>query len=664
MFLTEKIQQLDNLASPASKSAPPLCVKEELYGKIVESVKSADSQFLLDSILEQGLVDGDLFWDLTAVMSPSLSTENLLHRPNFFNTIRRCLVHFSYHGRPKELVLAFLEQLEGFIDDASYLAILPCLQVSLLRLQVKREKSLELALDTVGAHITGIPISVSSYLDCDEQTSVMEMDRFLDVVHAFVDFMQPFVSCDSEEGPGRLLEIDLLKNHLFQLLAHPLVFMDFCNPQVGGKVNNMSNRSLADTVVNSICALDSDLYRLLMHDAADGVVELSDHPDRDFANAEIGQLTMIITDDDEVCDGSETVVHGTGSRHPSRLKLPVLSVACLAYLVQVEGFGRGCWPLVPSLTYLFHANLQFVAILLSSTSYSVVHKGLGLLLSRLDTLPDRSLDGDVMNSARLPHILNTVISLMQHCSSSNLRLLALRIFRTFFGKLGCQGKHDAFRSVLGSCDHVGVRAIVVGMLKNEIDATLRLSDSNVTLLSNPCLNDGISDTRLDGNGVSAFMGCEAVLNYFTGQSLEMFLGMIVRLPDGLGTDLLAEFDLIMSTLNLLRFLVLRDGASCNRTGIWSMVSWLRCDYLLPLGTSLDLSMAHYRSVADDLIREDCSADVENGNPEISIVVSGTQLPCMSREETLSVLHSILNTLDTIKCVLGRVSELVDNGRAG
>ena len=198
---------------------PPLSSKEELMGCVAECVDTLDSRSLQAYILEQRLADQDQFWDLTSLLAPTLTSENLEKHPRFFTTARRCIALFARQGKAKEMVLALLEQLEGFKDDAMFLALLPCLQDSLLRLPVKRGRSLELVMDTLGCHVAGVPQPTNWNLE-GEETKLLETDetirRYIDIVPALLDFMKPFLDSVGEggdTGSGRAWEKRVLKKH-------------------------------------------------------------------------------------------------------------------------------------------------------------------------------------------------------------------------------------------------------------------------------------------------------------------------------------------------------------------------------------------------------------------------------------------------------------------
>ncbi|XP_076449362.1 glomulin-like [Babylonia areolata] len=650
---------------------PPVTDKEELLGRIAESVTAEDARTLQAYILEQRLPHPDQFWELTMLMAPCLTTENLTDKPQFFTTVRRCLVHFSRHGKPKEMVLAFLEQLEGFHDDARFICILPCLQNALLQLPVKRGRSLELALDTLSCHITAIPALQNLNLE-GEEIKLLETDetvsRFLNVVPAFLDFIRPFlegVSSDGD-GSGRQWELKVMKKHLLQLLQHPLSFLDLrFNPKE--RSPKTYSRETAETVVQCLTMIEKNFYRLLIQNPADGNSTFSDvvqkAKESSPSSADVEDIDM-----DEENRENERRALGVGegkTEDNQEVMLSRMSAACLLYLVEVEGQGQQCWPAVLSAQHLLHASLPYVHLLLTTPTQTIVYKGLALLSFHLACITHFSLDADFLDDSNVMPVINALITVMRSCPIRELRVSALSVFRAFFPCLTCSGRYQLMKSILASCEHAGVKAVVVGMLKNEIDMALsKLQHAHAGVVNNTITAKlellGDSTKSKDSTTV-ARKEAEVLSEYFFHNRLKQLLVLVTRLSDGAATDLLEESDMIMATLNLLRYLVLRDSRHSNQTGIWGMWGWLEEDYLSKVRVGLDMSVGHYQLELKSLTNKRPGGGGAQQQQEIEAAVSvaGMTLPPMTHEQRLNVMNSALTTFDMIKCVLARLCELID-----
>uniref|UniRef100_A0A8C6YUX6 Glomulin, FKBP associated protein n=1 Tax=Nothoprocta perdicaria TaxID=30464 RepID=A0A8C6YUX6_NOTPE len=112
---------------------------------------------------------------------------------------------------------------------------------------------------------------------------------------------------------------------------------------------------------------------------------------------------------------------------------------------------------------------------------------------------------------------------------------------------------------------------------------------------------------------------------------------------------------IMASLNLLRYLMIKDGEYDNQTGVWTMLAKIEQNFLKPLRVGLNMSKAHYEAEIKNKKenRRGCS------NTVCSVTVSGEKLPAMTTEMQLQVLRSALFTFDLIESVLARVEELIE-----
>nr|CAD7432047.1 unnamed protein product [Timema monikensis] len=135
-----------------------------------------------------------------------------------------------------------------------------------------------------------------------------------------------------------------------------------------------------------------------------------------------------------------------------------------------------------------------------------------------------------------------------------------------------------------------------------------------------------------------------------------------NLPNGAESDLVELGDQIVSALNLVRFLVLRDKD--NLTGIWDCVSDLEYYFFEPLKRGLIISRAHFELKLNELkqerIEENKGMMVKRGQ-EVTITIGGQQLPNLPYENKVSVINSAMNAFDLMEGLLGRVVGSKDSG---
>uniref|UniRef100_A0A8C4VTC8 Glomulin, FKBP associated protein n=1 Tax=Gopherus evgoodei TaxID=1825980 RepID=A0A8C4VTC8_9SAUR len=220
--------------------------------------------------------------------------------------------------------------------------------------------------------------------------------------------------------------------------------------------------------------------------------------------------------------------------------------------------------------------------------------------------------------------LQGLVRVMTLCPIEHLRKKSLKILQLYIDKFDAEGKYILFRCLLKTSNHAGVEGYVIQNIKNQIDLSLKKANGS---------------------------------KWFTGPQLVSLLDLVLLLPEGAETDLLQNSDRIMASLNLLRYLVIKDNEYNNQTGIWTELSKIEQNFLSPLHTGLNMSKAHYE--AEIKSKKENRRDSHNSKAVCSVTVGGEKMPNMTTEMQLQVLRSALFTFDLIESVLARVEELIE-----
>uniref|UniRef100_A0A8C8S3W6 Glomulin, FKBP associated protein n=1 Tax=Pelusios castaneus TaxID=367368 RepID=A0A8C8S3W6_9SAUR len=300
------------------------------------------------------------------------------------------------------------------------------------------------------------------------------------------------------------------------------------------------------------------------------------------------------------------------------------SLACLAYLVFVQHFAIDCFPMVFSPSYLLQRNMTHIEVLLKRTEESVLTKGLDLLGNCLLRMGDKSLHHHYLEFKGFISAPQDLVKVMTLCPIEHLRRKSLKILQLYIDKFDAAGKYTLFRCLLKTSNHAGVEGYVIQNIKNQIDLSLKNANDN---------------------------------KWFTGPLLVSLLDLVLWLPEGAETDLLQNSDRIMGSLNLLRYLVIKDNEYDNQTGVWTILHKIEQNFLKPLHTGLNMSKAHYE--AEIKSKKENRRESHNFNTVCSVTVGGEKMPNMTTEMQLQVLHSALFTFDLIESVLARVEELIE-----
>ncbi|XP_037354549.1 glomulin [Talpa occidentalis] len=295
------------------------------------------------------------------------------------------------------------------------------------------------------------------------------------------------------------------------------------------------------------------------------------------------------------------------------------SMASLAYLVFVQGISIDQLPMVLSPLYLLQFNMGHIEVFLQRTEESVFSKGLDLLENGLLRIEDNSLLHQYLEIKSFLSVPQGLVKIMTLCPTETLRKKGLAMLQLYINKLDSQGKYTLFRCLLNTSNHSGVEAFIIQNIKNQIDMSLKRTHNK----------------------------------WFTGPQLIPLLDLVLFLPEGAETDLLQNSDRIMASLNLLRYLIIKDNENDNQTGLWTELGKIENNFLKPLHTGLNMSKAHYEAEIKN------SQEVQKSKDLCYVTVGGEEIPNMPPEMQLKVLHSALFTFDLIESVLARVEELIE-----
>ncbi|XP_025727970.1 glomulin isoform X2 [Callorhinus ursinus] len=299
------------------------------------------------------------------------------------------------------------------------------------------------------------------------------------------------------------------------------------------------------------------------------------------------------------------------------------SMASLAYLVFVQGISIDQLPMVLSPSYLLQFNMGHIEVFLQRTEESVFSKGVDLLENGLLRIEDNSLLHQYLEIKSFLTVPQGLVKVMTLCPIETLRKKSLAMLQLYINKLDSQGKYTLFRCLLNTSNHSGVEAFIIQNIKNQIDVSLKRTHNK----------------------------------WFTGPQLISLLDLVLFLPEGAETDLLQNSDRIMASLNLLRYLVIKDNEKDNQTGLWTELGKIENNFLKPLHTGLNMSKAHYEAEIKN--SQENSHEVQKSKDLCSVTVGGEEIPNMPPEMQLKVLHSALFTFDLIESVLARVEELIE-----
>ncbi|XP_058035166.1 glomulin [Ahaetulla prasina] len=303
------------------------------------------------------------------------------------------------------------------------------------------------------------------------------------------------------------------------------------------------------------------------------------------------------------------------------------ALACLSYIVFVQDcFGVDCLPVVFNPSYILQCNMVHIRALLKRTEEPVLSKGLALLENCLLRLENNSLFLQYLEFEGFITTPQDLVKIMTQCPFESLRKKSFKILQLYLDKFNEEGKYILFRCLLKTSNHSGVEGHIIQNIKNQIDLSLK---------------------REEGS------------KFFTGLQLVSLLDMVLSLPEGAETDLLQHSDRIMASLNLLRYLFIKDNEDDNKTCVWTELYKIERNFLKPLHTGLNMSRAHYEAEIKRK-KENKRAEPHSSKKACFQLISKAKMSGITKDMELQALHSALFTFDLMESVLARVEELIEN----
>ncbi|XP_056149423.1 glomulin, FKBP associated protein a [Lampris incognitus] len=498
---------------------------------------------------------------------------------------------------PKELLVGLLEQVEEVhldtIEETFQLLLNP-LQKVLLRLGSRKASSLGMVLSTLLEQVAKLPVP---------QTK--EVSPLCRCCLLLMNFVRPFV----HEAKQNLV-------------------CSKAEEESPHQIGKSGDRTLSDKEDE----LRTELLKFCMKSLFEPLlkVQLSEpdilpvSPLRTFATEILSTLTAIGE------SLPNLVFHPLSKRKEvpgfleEEVRYPKHALASLAHLLFVHHLAMDNFPAVFSPVFVLRCNMEHVNLLLSRTEELWIQKGLELYEKSLLRTEDGSLSVYLLEIKVFISVPQNLVHVMTLCPELHLRRKGLKVLQLSIDKLDTEAKYKFFQCLFKVVNHSGVEGYIIKNIKNQIDFSLKPGNGN---------------------------------EWFEGVHLLPLLCQVFCLPDGPETDLLQYLDRVMESLNLLRYLLIRDKVTENQTGIWTELYKIEDKFLQPLRIGVNMSRAHYEMELKNTVENKKSKVKEES--VLSVTVDNENLPNMTPESQMQALHSALHTFDMIESVLVRIEEITE-----
>lgn len=308
---------------------------------------------------------------------------------------------------------------------------------------------------------------------------------------------------------------------------------------------------------------------------------------------------------------------------------PTESRACLAYLLFVQLMAMEVFPAVFSPVFVLQCNMEYINILLSRKDESWILKGLDLYVKSLERVLDSSLPVQLLELRVFHSVSQVLLKIMIECPIQHLRVKALVVFQLFIEKLNGEAKHKFFRCIMKTSQHAGVHSVILKNIKNQVEHSCQSEHS-------------------DG--------------WFEGTLLISLLKDTVSLPQGQETDLLHGMDRIMESLNLLRYLLIKERK--ESAAMWTDLCKIAESYIKTLRVCLSMSKSYYGTELKRLHEEKRiqAREFKEASGERSVrpmMVKNEKLGGMPPQAQDKVLQCAIVTYDLMESLVVRIEEIIE-----
>ncbi|XP_032669583.1 glomulin-like isoform X1 [Odontomachus brunneus] len=295
------------------------------------------------------------------------------------------------------------------------------------------------------------------------------------------------------------------------------------------------------------------------------------------------------------------------------------------HIITEEIFWKSV-PQVYSSHYILETCLYLFKVLFNKKQEILISNGLIFMENVIKRIYPRSVSSDVLGLRIYKDLFQLIIRIMIYCDIDTNRKKARCVFQEYIKIFDIEARYSVISHLYEINEHSGVLSLITGMFKASIIECLDSTPRNP---------------------------------HFFGKNMKIMLKKICNLPHGSSSDLVEISDEVITALNLLRFLFIRDKR--NETGIWNMRDTIQSDYLKPLRDGIDLCKTHWRVKAKDLERQRkgySTGEIEKVNAMVTLTVGGKQLPVMPIAEKIAFCNQAINGLDVMESILIRVNECV------
>ena len=308
------------------------------------------------------------------------------------------------------------------------------------------------------------------------------------------------------------------------------------------------------------------------------------------------------------------------------VKLNRIALGSFVSFVYLSGLDLSCQSaLVYERFFLFRSFVPLINNLLNQPQdENCLEKGVKMINSFMDTIEVNSIDGNVLEIYPIVQSFQLLFRVAVYATKESLRQLGVSTLRNYFEHFDRRGRYTVLNYFLNdnSQDQTlnnYVSSYLVYLFKEEVSASLDLNET-FYVQSN------------------------------TNSNFKRLFRLIVKMKQGIQTDLMQESSKITAILNMLRFVLIRDKQE-NRTHIFDMLK--ESEYLNELKISIQFSKEHYAKEQKNLINMEPTEAVK-----CEVTTSSNEtIKEPTVDDKLQSCKNALQSIDLLDSLRCRVDEL-------
>lgn len=533
-------------------------------------IKEALQIFLEENTLKLLRDEADFMWDIIPLICKRLRGL-CQYRFRVFEGCEKmlCRIAMDVNCNPKEVLISLLAELshqDHYDDDNVFRALIRPLQGTLLRMNQPspRDENLRWVLNVLVRHITDIELPQEYNLEGKKRLALPNdpsVKRFIEVLPLMMSFIEEFNDrpIDFDKFPMPILT----ESQINEVLNGELVDDDLSElGSLRSVCSDASTSALLSIMHRPLAFLDLTAYCPDLSSSANRCLKLLLRLRPNLFSPIYKRLNDNINMSDL---DPANCKHYTSN---SSCNESIISLATCSYLYRCERELETVqsFPHVITHESMLLCHIPYIVGLLERSEILVHEKGLMLLENLLKRLNHDSLDQKFLHLFETSFLHKQLFRIMVFSPLCTNRRRAYDMFTSICDLLTYDCKLKMFKYVLTQADlRPCVRAACIDQYRKHLTNVYRelmsLQQQSDIIKSTKSLQESTPDRNDDVqvNIVKRISHLHACYKALGGQVLVEFLDLCIKacLPDSQHTDIIENYELLLATLTMFRFLKLR-----------------------------------------------------------------------------------------------------------